>query len=184
MIRSLTFLCSECGVNFTVMAAQFEKLTRDPVICNCGDIFSIPSQKLFWIAEKLKQIWFNLPKKGITIDRPPKQLARTPLSLKVKEIPFRIKHYPDRYYLRFDEDDCSACEAVVTLIFDQTPPLQIALDKYQTGPEPGWQALPELAYWTRRLNQEIAELDAKRVGVNRVVEIGFYASSAIHRRRK
>jgi len=165
-------------VNFTIMAEQFEKFTRDPVMCNCGNIFPIPSQKLFWIAGKLKQIWFNLPKKGITIDSSPKQLARPILSLKVKEIPFRIKHYPGRYYLRFDEYDGPSCDAVVTLIFDQAPPLQIALAKNQAGTEPGWKALPELAYWTRRLNQEIAELGAKRV-----VEIGFYAASAIHRKR-
>lgn len=180
MIRSFTFQCLGCSSKLVIGTEQFEHFSTYPVVCStCKEIFSTPSQKLFWIAENLKRLWFNLPKQGITIERAATQLERSIFPLKVKTIPFRLRHRPERYYLRFDEDDTPYFEAGVTLIFDQEPPFQVSLRDYQHGPEPGWQALPEIAHWTRRLNQEIYEQKSTRI-----VEIGFYAPSAIHRKRQ
>lgn len=158
---------------------NFKHYSAFPLVCICEEMFSTPSQKLFWISEKLQNIWFSLPKHGIKIETPATQLERSISTIKIKTIPFRLKHRPEKYYLRFDEDDTPYYDAEVTLIFDQKPPLQVALREYQHGPEPGWQVLPELAYWTRRLNQEIYEQRSAKI-----VEIGFYAPSAIHRKRQ
>lgn len=177
MIRFLILKCSECSKTRIVKAEEFCNFSMFPIECHCGNIPNVPLQKLFWVAENLKRIWRALPNQGIVIDHPATQLKRSIMPIKIKTIPFRLKHKKQSFYLRFDEDDTPYDDASVTLILDEEPPLQIPLRDYQHGPEPGWDALPELAYWTRRFNQETYEL--RRTPV---VEIGFLAASAIHRK--
>lgn len=179
MIRSFTFHCPACGSNLTIGTDQFAHYAVHPVACSCGEAVDVPTQKLFWLTIKLQKLWFDLPAKGVAIKKQPVQLKSSLFPLKVKEVPFRIKYRPESYYLRFDEHDGPFLDAPVTLIFDEEPPAQIALREYRPEPVQAWEALTGLAYWIRRVNMEMYEL-----GRGRIAEIGFYAPSAIQRKRQ
>jgi hypothetical protein len=157
MIKSFTFACNECKATVTISIERFEEFTVRPLICSCGHVPPVPSQKLFWVALKLRDAWLSLPEDGviphaaakITIDRQPA----------VTSLFFRLKMRTDTVY-RLSPSYLSDNPALIfPCVFEGSPDnwpeplLEFSRDNWQA-----WLGLEPVGAWMIRLNQEIREL--------------------------
>jgi|GEM_PF-2573470 len=175
MVKGFTFKCCECPHEISVKVERFEEFTVKPLLCGCGKVPPVPTQKLFWIALRLMDAWLGLLAFGVIPDGVPRFSSHQPLQLVA--VPFRLKQHPERYELQPEYQARPG---------DTPTPGVLCLDPYGGAPldtlflnnRQAWQGLTQLAHLSRRLNEEISESAAFRVQ-----SVDPYAPSAIYRRR-
>lgn len=176
MIKSFTFSCCECKATSTIPIERFEEFTARPLVCSCGHVPPGPSQKLFWVALKLRDEWLNLPENGVIPHAAAKiSFDRQPT---ITSLLFRLKMRTDVVYRlspSYMQDNPSL---IFPCVFEGSPDnwpeplLEFSRDNWHA-----WLGLESVGTWMIRLNQEIRELCS-----HNVVQILPYAVSAIHRK--